>query len=415
MERVGKAWPRRAVVVGLVVALVATALPAPAGASHSWNNYHWGRKANPFTVQLGDNVGSTWDSYLWTASADWTASSVLDAPVGAGGTTPSTCAPTRGRIEVCNAAYGRTGWLGLAQIRLSSGHIVLGTVKLNDTYFDRAAYNKPAWRRFVMCQEVGHTFGLSHNNENRFDLNKGTCMDYTNNPSGKSLLSSTRSNEHPNQHDYDQLATIYRGHVDGTSTTSSTAAAPAVDLSGVEIPDPVGPEQGGVAEFVTDLGGGNLVVTFVIWADANLMAEADAAVDGLVGGDETASLDSDGDGLSDADETGIFGTDPLAFDTDGDGVGDGDEMAAGTGPLTADGNEDISVSFAVSATVVTTDAVNLRTGASQQAEIATELAAGTKLTVTGATEQAEGFTWVPVATLDGQLAGYVAADFLAQA
>ncbi len=40
MERVGKAWPRRAVVVGLVVALVATALPAPAGASHSWNNYH---------------------------------------------------------------------------------------------------------------------------------------------------------------------------------------------------------------------------------------------------------------------------------------------------------------------------------------------------------------------------------------
>ena len=52
---------------------------------------------------------------------------------------------------------------------------------------------------------------------------------------------------------------------------------------------------------------------------------------------EPASLDSDGDGLTDADETGIYGTDPGSADSDGDGALDGAEVAAGTNPLVADG------------------------------------------------------------------------------
>jgi len=39
--------------------------------------------------------------------------------------------------------------------------------------------------------------------------------------------------------------------------------------------------------------------------------------------------DSDGDGLPDADEVEIFGTDPLLFDTDGDGMSDGYEIGIG--------------------------------------------------------------------------------------
>lgn len=50
-------------------------------------------------------------------------------------------------------------------------------------------------------------------------------------------------------------------------------------------------------------------------------------------GNGNAAVDSDGDFISDADETGFFGTDPQAFDTDGDGVGDGDEFFNGTDPL----------------------------------------------------------------------------------
>ena len=43
--------------------------------------------------------------------------------------------------------------------------------------------------------------------------------------------------------------------------------------------------------------------------------------------------DFDGDGLSNDDETYVWGTDPLLADTDSDGYGDGDELAAGTDPF----------------------------------------------------------------------------------
>jgi hypothetical protein len=43
--------------------------------------------------------------------------------------------------------------------------------------------------------------------------------------------------------------------------------------------------------------------------------------------------DTDGDGLSDADEVNIYGTNPVLADTDGDGAGDGVEVAAGSNPL----------------------------------------------------------------------------------
>jgi hypothetical protein len=45
--------------------------------------------------------------------------------------------------------------------------------------------------------------------------------------------------------------------------------------------------------------------------------------------------DSDGDGLYDADETGVYGTNPSFYDTDGDGIGDGEEVYLGTNPLAA--------------------------------------------------------------------------------
>ncbi|MBA2373705.1 MAG: hypothetical protein H0V74_05830 [Chloroflexi bacterium] len=244
---------------GVTALTLALILPGAASANHSWDGYHWARTTNPFTLKLGDNVDSRWDSYLATTSADWTASTVLNTTIVAGGTRSRNCRPTTGRVEVCNASYGNTGWLGLASIFITGGvHITQGHVKNNDTYFDTAQYNTPAWRNLVMCQEVGHTLGLDHQDEAFDNPNLGTCMDYTNDPS---------TNQHPNGHDYDQLAAMY-AHLDSSSTVGAvTASSSGAASSASEFGRLVSSSSDGkVQTFVRQLRGGNLEVTFVIWA-----------------------------------------------------------------------------------------------------------------------------------------------------
>ena len=143
----------------LAIVLLGT-LSSSASADHSWGSYHWARKTNPFTLKLGKNLTSAWSSFLQTTSTDWSVSTVLDTTVVTGLSNPKNCRANLGRVEVCNSKYGKNGWLGIASIWASGNHITQGTTKLNDTYFNTATYNKPAWRNLVMCQELGHTFGL---------------------------------------------------------------------------------------------------------------------------------------------------------------------------------------------------------------------------------------------------------------
>ena len=239
---------------------------AAAFANHSWNGYHWARQSNPFTVSLGDNVSPTWDPYLNTTASDWSQSAVLDTVIAIGGSSRKNCRPTSGRVEVCDATYGNNGWLGVAQIWVSGSHITQGTVKLNDTYFETAKYNTPAWRNLVSCQEVGHTLGLDHQDENFSNPNLGTCMDYTNDPS---------TNQHPNKHDYDELSIIY-SHLDSTTTIGSSTAASAHPpaMNSIDLMNRgqwgrlVRSSASGRHEvYELDFGGGNKVFTFVTWAE----------------------------------------------------------------------------------------------------------------------------------------------------
>jgi len=249
---------RTVVLISMIVMLAA--FPFSAGATHSWGNYHWARTANPFTLKLGDNVSSVWDPILGTTSSDWTQSTVLNTTIVAGGVSTKAlkrCPATSGRVEVCNTTYGNNGWLGVAQIWANGDHITQATVKVNDTYFNTSTYNTTAWRNLVMCQEVGHTFGLDHQDENFNNANLGTCMDYTNNPG---------TNQHPNTHDYDQLVTIYT-HLDSTTTIGATPAGFAnADVHAQENWGEKVSDNGKSALFVRDFGNGFKVFTFVIWA-----------------------------------------------------------------------------------------------------------------------------------------------------
>jgi hypothetical protein len=249
--------------------------------NHAWDKYHWARMSNPFTLQLGDNVAPAWDDYLRIASTDWTTSSVLDTTKVTGLSSAKRCPATTGRVEVCNDRYGRNGWLGIATIWVSGDHITKGTTKLNDSYYNTSTYDTPAWRSLVMCQEVGHTFGLGHQDENFNNQNLNTCMDYANDPT---------SNQHPNQGDYDELLCIYdpatkgktlstpthsctgTGHLDGTSTVGSTSGTSARDNIPGDDPPAWGKEifrsaDGRLSVFEKDLGNDTKKVTHVFWTE----------------------------------------------------------------------------------------------------------------------------------------------------
>ena len=252
--------------VATAAAVAVLALPGTAEANHSWGGYHWARTANPFTLRLGDNVTSTWDSYLVTTSSDWSQSTVLDTTIVAGNGGKGRCKAVTGMVQVCNATYGNNGWLGVASISITGGsHITAGSVKVNDTYFNTATYNTPAWRNLVMCQEVGHDFGLAHQDENFDNANLDTCMDYTSSPA---------SNQHPNTHDYQLLTSLYT-HLDSINTSGSQLSANAPPAMGqIDFASPgqwgrlVGQSQNGrKAVYELDFGNGNKVITDVFWAD----------------------------------------------------------------------------------------------------------------------------------------------------
>jgi len=267
-----------------LAAVSAALITAPASANHSWNGYHWATTNKVLTTKVNAAVTSTWSSYLDTAISDWNVSANLTLTRVPSSVSRKKCSPIMGQILVCNDTYGQRGWLGIASIWLDAqGHINRGTTKLNDTYYAMARYNTPAWRRMVMCQEIGHDFGLAHQDETFTNLNLGSCMDYTNDPTGTAGTNGTKNNEHPNAHDYDELALIY-DHADSYST-SSTSAATNFGIRDLRKPMPVGVDPGdpgdGPAEwgfavhedgkgrpdvFVMDLPGGGRKITHVFWA-----------------------------------------------------------------------------------------------------------------------------------------------------
>lgn len=240
---------------------LAGALAVPALANHSWNNYHWVRTSAQISPPVGDNVDSRWDSYLRVANADWNKSTVIESGLVAGSANPKNCRGVAGTIQVCNSSYGNTGWLGIASISISGGHISQGTTKLNDTYFAQARYNTPEWRALVTCQEIGHDYGLGHQDEDFNTDTTNSCMDYTNLPAG---------NEHPDSHDYAQLVAIYDHLESAMSTTFGGVGAAGFADVGDEPQDwgrPIHSDaQGRPDVFERQEGGGRKTIVHVFWA-----------------------------------------------------------------------------------------------------------------------------------------------------
>jgi hypothetical protein len=279
------------IIAGAVTLLAGAIVPVGIEANHQWGKYKWAADGQPIELAIGDNTTTTaWGTALDGAMDDWDGGTPdsLDLDVVASIKNPATCDPTLGRIEVCNDEYGNNGWLGIAQIWVQRpATIVQATTRVNDTYFNTPKYNTTAWRRFVMCQEVGHDFGLDHQDENFDNANLGSCMDYTSDPDGS--LGDPLSNLSPNQHDWDQLASMYLssggggggggggrpgGPGGGRGSAPGNIPDDFPDVADQRVPmDSPGQwgqlvkSNGRVALYDLDLGFGNHVFTFVVWAN----------------------------------------------------------------------------------------------------------------------------------------------------
>ncbi len=246
--------------------------PTGAYATHSWGGYHWARTSNPFTLTVVDSNTPDWQSYFNTSNIDWSNGSnnplnVSSVQGNEASNARKRCVMITGKIHSCNAAYGNNGWLGLASINITGGvHITQGSSKMNDSYFSSSTYNNPNERLHVMCQEIGHTFGLGHTSEDGSSQN--TCMDYFSNTgvnAGSTL--STR----PNQHDYDQLASIY-AHLDSSTTIGFSAFAANTFGDDPDAPHNWGrlvsqSANGRSSYYELDRGNGNKTLRHVFWTN----------------------------------------------------------------------------------------------------------------------------------------------------
>lgn len=210
----------------MAAAAAAAFLSSPSAATQ-WGNYHWANNGTGVTLHIQHTFrnGADWQQWYNEARSNWgntsnTRITLIDNGSWSG-TSTKKCNPIAGEILVCSDAYGQRGWLGIATIWANGDHITQATTKLNDTYYASSYYNTPGWRDLVACQEIGHDFGLDHQDETFDNRNLGTCMDYTNAPDGGVVngIDYGPANRQPNGGDYASLtsdAMYGSGHNDGS-------------------------------------------------------------------------------------------------------------------------------------------------------------------------------------------------------
>ncbi len=243
-------------------------------ANHSWNGYHWNitaRETTKYPLRIGDNLSASWDATLLAVSTDWNKSVIKNKVVA--GASNSNCDPVAGRTEVCNGLYGENGWLGLTQVWISPGtepHITQVTIRLNDSYNAIEPFNTNAWKTETLCHEIGHAYGLDHQDSDFSNANLGTCLDYTNDPDGTAY--NQMSNLSPNQHDYDVIKSVYN-HKHGTTKGQASIATTYNVVDSVTAittdwgtPDNDSHDHGEKkSKYVKELSDGTKVVTHVTW------------------------------------------------------------------------------------------------------------------------------------------------------
>jgi hypothetical protein len=152
------------------------------------------------TLLLQNALDDTWTQEFEIAVSDWesgTPDSLTLPTVRVD--MDRACSQVSGVMKVCNGNYGKTGWLGINEILFDSRTKIIqsSVAKMNEYYLLNADFVE---RRYTMCHEIGHGFGLPHTDENFSNRDLENCLDYTNTPKNNIL---------PGQVNFDRLAGLY--------------------------------------------------------------------------------------------------------------------------------------------------------------------------------------------------------------
>jgi len=191
--------------------IIISTLSTTALADHSWSTYHWAKTTTMVNLPVIDSVTIDWQGSFDNSIEAWEKYGPISHTVESEDDRSrirKRCSAKTGKMKVCNAGYGYNGWAGLASINIdSNGHIVKGVAKMNDSYMEG---DTDDYRNHVMCQEMGHIYGLGHTSED--GSSQKTCMDY----------SDDLASQWPNDHDYELLTAIYN-HIDDYDSTIASS------------------------------------------------------------------------------------------------------------------------------------------------------------------------------------------------
>mmetsp|Transcript_35458 Transcript_35458/g.72515 ORF Transcript_35458/g.72515 Transcript_35458/m.72515 type:complete len:289 (-) Transcript_35458:117-983(-) len=154
-----------------------------------WDEQFIERDDGGLQLTLVNSLSADWQEEFEVAVADWSMSDALTLdvvvePVDDAWDNDKKCKRQDDKMVVCNGNFGDTGWVGINENEVMGGRIISSVAKMNEYYLNKADFDH---RRFTMCHEIGHGFGLPHTDENPYNKNLNDCLDYTDNPSSNVL------------------------------------------------------------------------------------------------------------------------------------------------------------------------------------------------------------------------------------
>ena len=183
-----------------VLAVVMVLTAGVASATNKWNGYHW--ESNNLALTVVDNTNAPGVFDVVDAVAEWAGLGTDIQPEMALGSS--------GDVEVV-AIRIRPHYLGLARIWVDEfGHIGKGRVELNSRYLNSLTFDE--WDH-VLCQELGHIWGLGHDN-----VEEG-CM-------ASSSFLGLPGYTSPSDHDKVTLNDIYNDHAEPTPDVTTEDPPP---------------------------------------------------------------------------------------------------------------------------------------------------------------------------------------------